>query len=128
MAFRILEQDGLPNGGTPSNGGDDMVTFHGMKEIIDGQDPVRVPRDARDPFRGLRSGQEVTLHSLKEIDDMDPVGGTSGIQNEKNTFNATEADLSGVEIEGPIGGLLGEDLDRGPPNAKGLIDGPPGNE
>ena len=34
--------------------------------------------------------------------------------------------LSGVENEGPIGGLLGEDLDKGPPNAEGLIDGPPG--
>ena len=35
--------------------------------------------------------------------------------------------LSSVENEGPNGGLLGEDLDRGPPNAKGLIDGPPDN-
>ena len=67
----------------------------------------------------VQAGPDMAGSAVEGV--MHPIGHTV------DTRTVWPQTLSSVENEGPIGGLLGEDLDRGPPNAKGLINGPPDN-
>ena len=67
----------------------------------------------------VQAGPDMAGSAVEGV--MHPIGHTV------DTRTVWPQTLFSVENEGPIGGLLGEDLDKGPQNAKGLIDGPPDN-